>query len=230
MCSSSCTDIRGKNRGLSSVGGTNIIFSNSTLGNRFWVSHTLDRKNALGGEITRLPAVDLGTVGGHYALLMQRWNEKLSQGNAYFHLSSGGAFGLQEGILRRHSSNQSVDNRTFGYLNTGFAFDWETRFIYVYYSWEGLFLEEIGQRLAQNFRFGFSPVERNYEEMQFWIIFEIRNRVYSGSVATNAPNIQQFRKELTVFTPYFRFFQRKIFFEIGYSDQQTLLFNILFRI
>ena len=212
---------------ISYVGGTNLSQSNSILGHSLSIYHTLNRSDAFGAEFVYLTAVDFSYSGIQYARLLKRWNRRKSQGNLYFYASGGGGSAVREKSPARYL-NQKSD--IIPYVKAGFSADWESRFLYVYYGLNLTVFDRIGETFTQRVRFGFSPYKASYEKIQFWIILQVSDRSYTGQIFDFTPRTINPRRNLTTFTPYFRIFKDTYFFEIGYSDRQTLLFNMIFRL
>lgn len=142
---------------------------------------------------------------GQAAWLLKRWNEPDAQANLYARGALGAAF----------SDHEEFDDKVEPAGFAGVVFDAENRRYYV--SYEGRYTEagDIFGGFEQKARVGVAPYVAEYGSLHTWIILQVDHRPES--------------EDTLVFTPMLRFFKGDLLMEVGVSDSEELLLNLIVR-
>jgi len=130
--------------------------------------------------------------------LLKRWNNPSSQGNLY----------LESGIGVTDKSNE-INPAAF----TGITSDWEDRRFLVSYKNRLSTGNDIDEEFMQQARVGITPYIGKYGDLHTWIMIE----------AKHTPRA----KEPVTITPIIRLFKDTNMLEIGFSNQNKILFNFM---
>jgi hypothetical protein len=131
-----------------------------------------------------------------YNRLLKRWNKADSQANLF--LMTGLGIGDDHG---------DVAPAGFG----GVEVDWETRRYYVSYENRFIASEANDQYFDQKTRVGIAPYISDYNGVHTWLMLQVQNNPSAD--------------DKFVVTPLIRLFNTEILTEVGYSSNNTLLFN-----
>jgi hypothetical protein len=169
-----------------------------------WVNHAVTARDALGlGQIWMRSDDGLRTrnlTEATYTRLVKRWNAEHSQANLWFvggvGWVGGSGFAGQKTLLA-----------------PGVAIDYETTRVYLSGAARLYRAEGLNHDYA-SVRAGFSFYEAEYDEVQPWLILELR-RMNQLSDSTEA-------------TPMMRFIHKRYFVEIGANTQSQVRFNFMY--
>lgn len=131
-----------------------------------------------------------------YNRLLKRWNASDSQAN--FYLMTGAGIGDDHG-----------DIAPAGFA--GIEADWESRRYYVSYENRFIASEVNDQYFDQKARVGIAPYIADYDAVHTWFMMQVQNNPSSD--------------DKFVVTPLVRLFNTEVLTEVGYSSNNTLLFN-----
>lgn len=134
--------------------------------------------------------------------LLKRWNQKDSQANIY----------LKSGV---GVTTSDVDSLATEAGFTGLAMDWEDRRYFVSYENRYTKLNGVEGEFEQSARVGWAPYEGDYGDLHTWLMLQVNH----FDKADNS----------VVVTPLVRLFKGVHLFEAGYSDQDDILLNYIFR-
>jgi hypothetical protein len=136
-------------------------------------------------------------------ILLKRWNKEDSQANLY--LKSGAGL----------ASQRQGDNKDALAVWSGLAADWETRRWFTSYEARGLLAGDIDRKFTHKARIGVAPYVADYGALHTWLMVEVGHDPKSED-------------EITV-TPLVRFFKGPALLEAGFSNQNDVLFNFIYR-
>lgn len=137
--------------------------------------------------------------------LLKRWNRRHSQANLY--LKSGAGFA--------YSDEGEFDSEIDPLIYTGIAGDWETRRYFVSYENRLTKSAEITDSFRQKARIGIAPYIADFGSLHTWIMLEARHEPEA--------------EDKIVITPLVRLFKGPGLFEVGYSSNEKLLLNFVYR-
>ena len=169
-----------------------------------FANYALTPRDALGGGITWMRSDDKKLTRqfteATYTRLVKRWNGEHSQANLWF---VGGA-----GVV---TGNDFAGSKTM--LSPGVAFDFETTRVYFSSTARLYRAKDINHDFA-SVRAGFSFYEVDYDEVQPWLILEVRRmRGLSDS---------------TEITPMLRLIHNRYFVELGVNQAKQGRFNFMY--
>ena len=134
-----------------------------------------------------------------YNRLLKRWNMEDAQANAYLKVNLGAA---------ENSNDWDLAARI------GFSADYETRRIF--FSYENKYTDAGSfDAFNQTTRIGFAPYEAGYEDLNTWLMLQV--------------NHDPEKRDNIVVTPLVRMFYGEYLWEVGYSDNDQILFNWIAR-
>lgn len=131
-----------------------------------------------------------------YNRLLKRWNNPGSQAN--FFLLTGVGIGDDHGNIT-----------PAGFA--GIEGDWESRRYYVSYENRFIASSANNQYFDQKARIGIAPYIADYDGVHTWLMLQVQNNPTS--------------EDKFVVTPLVRLFNTEVLTEVGYSSNNTLLFN-----
>lgn len=131
-----------------------------------------------------------------YNRLLKRWNNSNSQANVY--LMTGAGFGDNHGDI------------SFAAFE-GIEADWESRRYYLSYENRIIQSPANDQYFDQKARIGIAPYVGDYDAVHTWFMLQFQNNPTAD--------------EKFIITPLVRLFNTEILTEVGYSSNNTLLFN-----
>lgn len=162
-------------------GGVAVNSSNMEKLSNHYVLYSLTPKFSLGAEAWRFDKKEYGFF--KFNNLLFRKNTSHSQGNLYLHTGLG----------------------TESTYQAGLEGDWETRRLYSSLK----HLQFNHQRVTQA-RLGFSPLERSFEDLQVWAMFQV-----------------MVTRDTTMLTPLLRFFYHNVLWEMGSSLKGEWMLNLM---
>lgn len=142
------------------------------------------------------------------AYLVHRWNESDLQANLFV----SGGLGVATSDFGEFDSE--TEPAAFGLVE----FDAENRRLYGSYQAKYTDAGGIFDGFEQRVRAGIAPYVAEYGSLHTWIMLQIDHRPWASDKDG----------ELT-WTPFLRFFKGDVMVEVGYSDSEKVLFNVMVR-
>lgn len=187
-------------------GGWTVMQMNDGYNNALHVHHSPTSRYSVGyvGEYWRDDEWILNA--GQLVWLLNRWNFTDAQANVYLR---GGA-----GVARsdRGGFDDEYEPAGFG----GVMLDAEDRRFYVSYENAYTHAGEIEDGFfQQKARVGFAPYVAEYGALHTWFMLQVEHRPDG--------------EDEVVFTPMIRVFKGDVLVEVGYGDNEKILFNLMLR-
>jgi hypothetical protein len=183
-------------RPVSFPGGVMAMTTNDGMENSAMLSYSPTAKDAYGIRTDYMRNDETWLHTLTYNRLVKRWNASDSQGN--FYLMTGAGIGDDHG-----------DVSPAGFA--GIEADWESRRYYVSYENRFIASKANDQYFDQKARVGIAPYIADYDGMHTWLMLQVQNNPSS--------------EDTFVMTPLVRLFNTAVLTEVGYSSNNTLLFN-----
>lgn len=142
------------------------------------------------------------------AFLVHRWNETDLQANLFVN----GGFGAAVSDFGDFDSE--TEPAGFGLVE----FDAENRRLYGSYQAKYTDAGRIFEGFEEKARVGFAPYVAEYGSLHTWILLQVDHRPQASD-----------KEDELVFTPILRFFKGDVMVEVGYSDSEKVLFNVMVR-
>ena len=183
-------------RPVSYPGGWMAMTMNDSMENSAMLSYSPTAKDAFGIRTDYMRNDETWLHTLTYNRLLKRWNEADSQANLF--LMTGAGIGDDHG---------SFSPAGFG----GIEADWESRRYYISYENRFIASEANDQYFDQKARVGIAPYIADYDGVHTWLMLQVQNNPSAD--------------DKFVVTPLVRLFNTEILTEVGYSSNNTLLFN-----
>ncbi len=186
-------------------GGWTVMQMNDGENNTLMAYYTLAPRYSLGYEIDYWREEEwlMNSLQGAY--LLRRWNETDGQANLY----------IRGGVGVATSDFEEFDDKTEAAGFGGMAFDAENRRFLVSYENKYTHAGDIFGAFEQKARVGVAPYIAEYGALHTWIILQMDHRPES--------------EDQVVWTPMLRFFKGDTLVEVGISDSEELLLNVMIR-
>lgn len=192
-------------RPVSYPGGWTLMVHNTGDHNSAHLHISPTAKYSVGYKIEHWRETDTTVHSAKVNNLIKRWNNPNSQANFY----------LKSGLGVAQSSHNSTDRETELAGFTGIALDWENRRWFTGYENRYVDLGGIDDFFKQTARVGVAPYIGEFGDFHTWLMFEVEH----------APE----DKDPWTATPLLRFFYGTDLVEIGYSDNDDVMFNWISR-
>lgn len=186
----------GQARLVSYPGGWMAMTTNDGMENSAMLSYSPTAKDAFGVRTDYMRNDETWLHTLTYNRLLQRWNNSDSQANLF--LMTGAGFGDDHG-----------DTALAGF--GGIEADWESRRYYLSYENRFIASPVNDQYFDQKARVGIAPYIADYKSIHTWLMLQVQNNPSS--------------EDKFVVTPLVRLFNTEVLTEVGYSSNNTLLFN-----
>ncbi len=187
-------------RPVSYPDGWMAMTTNDGMENSAMLSYSPTAKDAFGVRTDYMRNDDTWLHSLTYNRLMQRWNNADSQGN--FYVMTGAGVGDDHGEIAPAAF-------------VGIEGDWESRRYYVSYENRFIASEANEQYFDQKARIGIAPYIADYNSLHTWLMLQVQNNPSS--------------EDKFIVTPLVRLFNTSVLTEIGYSSNNTLLFNATYQ-
>lgn len=179
-----------------------LMISNSSDMSQWVFNHSFTSKFSAGANYIRMEGTDAKReyYMGQANFLLKRWNELKSQGNLYL------SFG--QGMMKK---NDDTSNASMVAVEA----DWESRKYYVAFMHEA-FLNHKSSKdhiYMTKLRGGFAPYLADFNELNTWVILELKN-------------ISKMSDDIIV-TPIVRLFYNNVLMEFGISSKGSSEFNFM---
>lgn len=171
--------------------------------NFFHLHYTPHRKYSIGYKLEQYNQRHLRLHLAQFNTLLQRYNTRNSQANAYLKTALG--------FTDKHQSD--LKNQPAGFAEI--AIDWETQRHFFSYSVRHTHAKNFFKTTTHTSRVGIAPYIGAYGDLHTWLMLE---------VTYDADDDQHLR-----FRPLIRFFKGTRLFEIGYVEGKGLLWNHIIR-
>lgn len=190
-------------RPVSYSGGKTVMVVNDAISNSIHLHYSPSYHYSLGYRAQNLRVNEVVLQSAQLNYLVQRWNEKESQGNLYFKTNLGNAHGSQENEI---------------FASVGMMADFETRRWFV--SYENNYIRSQGDVInmyMQKARIGVAPYVANYGSLHSWLMLQVQHQPkYKGD-------------QQVITTPMVRFFKGPYLAEFGVSSTKRVMFNFIAR-
>lgn len=183
-------------RPVSFADGWMLMQMNDGMENSAMASYSPTARDAIGVRTDYMRNDETWLHSLTYNRLLKRWNNSDSQANIF--LLTGAGIGDDHGAL---------SPAAFG----GIEADWETRRYYLSYENRFIASSANDQSFDQKARVGVAPYVGDYDAVHTWLMLQLQNN--------------QSADDKFVITPLVRVFNTKFLTEVGYSSNETLLFN-----
>lgn len=169
---------------------------------------TIDKNFSVGytGELYDYDDLEFQFHGATLNYLVHRWNNPESQANIYWQATVGAAY----------SDYRQYDEKTDFAATTGISADWENRRFFTSYENKAMNMGAFGKSIEHKARVGIAPYIGDYGDLHTWFMVQ-------GDLK---PSNKQ--DEVTI-TPLVRFFKGDYLLELGYSDNEEALANLMIR-
>lgn len=186
-------------------GGWSVMQMNDGENNDLHIHYSPTAYYSIGYALDYWREEDWIMNAGQLVWLINRWNMPNAQANLYFR----GGLGVAT------SDHADFDDKTEPAGFSSIMFDIEDR--RYYFSYEGRYVEagDIYGGFEQKARVGFAPYVAEYGSLHTWVMLQVDHRPES--------------EDELVWTPMLRFFKGDILLEVGVSDSEELLLNVMLR-
>lgn len=190
-------------RPVSYSGGKTAMIANDAISNSLHLHYSPSYKYSVGYRSQNFRINEVVLNSGQLNYLVNRWNQKESQGNFYIRSNVGNAHGSKQDEL-------------FGSI--GMMADFETR--RWFFSYQNNYVRSKGDLISmytQKARIGVAPYVANYGSLHSWIMLQVQHQPkYNGD-------------EQVITTPMVRFFKGPYLAEFGVSSTKRVMFNFIAR-